>query len=482
MVLYNVVICLDRRRAMLFTAPAFAFLFLPLGLIFYMLFGKNNKRRCLLIICCVYHVLLNMSHPLNFIWLPLIAVYTFFARKTAVICAKRVLTVILCAVPLIWLIMMRGMHYFGMDGFVYPVGMTVPALSAVSYIRDCSEDGEAPADFFRLLLYLAFFPVMILGPFVRYRDFCRLTEEENITVSLSGVCEGVKLYAIGFIKRIAVGAVLIEGYQWIFAYSWEAPTFGIVLLLLILVYFGVFFSVAGYYDMGVGISRIFGRDVPRVDANPFTVATFNEYSKTLFGSVRIWAENYILVPVRDIRGKKETGFVRVAVYCMCIFLLVRSQFTMLILIIPLIAFSIASASLRLDKMRGKSNAGLRGVFGMLNILVLGVFWVFVTMGGDNSVLQYISEVTVNNAEYQADMVLISFSGSKYLFVSLTAFCTVMPQMSSVKAVYSRMSPRMRAVADYGAMFVMLALFVFTAMFFLPQFPEYNTTPFNYLII
>ena len=119
---------------MLFTAPAFVFLFLPLSLFFYLLFGKNNKKRCLLIICGLYHVFLNMAHPLNLIWLPLIAIYAFFAQKTVQMCRRRWLTVILCAVPILWLVMVRGMVYLGIDGFKYPVGITVPVLASVSYI------------------------------------------------------------------------------------------------------------------------------------------------------------------------------------------------------------------------------------------------------------------------------------------------------------------------------------------------------------
>ena len=467
---------------MLFTAPAFVFLFLPLSMFFYLLFGKNNKKRCLLIICGLYHLFLNMAHPLNLIWLPLIAIYAFFAQKTVQMCRRRWLTVILCAVPVIWLVMIRSMVYLGIDGFKYPVGITVPVLAAVSYIMDSLDAERGIDDILRVLLYIGFFPVMLLGPFIRYRDFCELTEENEISVSLSGVADGLKLFALGFIKRIAIGAVLIDGYQRIFAYSWEAHSFGVILVLLMLVYFGVFFSVSGYYDMGVGVANMFGIRIQPVVANPFTVATVNEYSKTLFGSVRMWTESYVLCPIRAIRKKNESRTVKVITYCLCIFLLVRSEFAMLVFTIPLIAFSLLSAALRLDKRSGKSRTGLRWLFGMLNVLVLGAFWVFVTMGGENSVLQYIKDITVNNAEYQTDMVLVTFSGAKYLFVTLMAIGVVLPHMGWVRRGYAGAESRTRAVVDYGALFALLALFIFAVIFFLPQFPEYNTNPFNYLII
>lgn len=473
-----------RGKGMLFTAPAFAFVFLPLSILFMVLFGKNRKRSCLLIVCIIYQVLLHASAPVGLLWLPLLIVYTYAAERITKKVNKKWLTFALCAAPVAVTVTARSLLYLGIMGGEYPLGITVPVLASVSYICDRSEKGEGLSDLLGLALYLSFFPLMILGPFIRYNEFCHLTEGDSMSITLSGVSEGIGLYATGFIKRIAVGAVLVDGYQKIFAASWDTPSLVIILLLLIIIYFGVFFSVSGYYDMGVGIARMLGVSVPRVEANPFAIATVNEYSKGLFGSVREWAKHYVVSPLCRILEKKElSGFSKTAIYCLCTFLVVRADPFMIVLTVPLVAFAMASATLKLDKAYRPKHSGLRGVFGLLTVLVVGAFWVFVTMGvGNDSVLDYIGDITAGNAEYQTDMVLISFSGIKYLFVSLVGFCTVLPRMRFTVKLMERLSPKWRSAVDYGSMVVMLALFAFTLVFFLPQFEMYAEDPFAYIII
>ena len=63
---------------MLFTAPAFMFVFLPLSVIFCVLFGKNRRHLCLTIVGIAYYILFNMKSPESMIWLPLLILYSYF--------------------------------------------------------------------------------------------------------------------------------------------------------------------------------------------------------------------------------------------------------------------------------------------------------------------------------------------------------------------------------------------------------------------
>ena len=476
---------------MLFTSPAFMFVFLPLAMIFYLMFGKKRKKLCLGIICATYHILLNASSPQNLLWLPLLTVYAFFAGELCSQRKKRAVSVILGTVPVIWLIVMRQLAYYGGDEMIYPIGITMPALCAAAYVYDSWDNtlddirGEGAkwkrlAEFFG---YIVFFPIMILGPFLTYKKFSRLTEDKNLVMSLDRAAEGVRCFATGFIKRIAIGAVLIEGYGKIFAYSWESPNLAIILFLLVILYFGVFFSVSGYYDMSVGLCLMFGMDVPRIDANPCRVATANEYSKQLFPNIREWSDRYVVAPMSKGVSERHLGALRMAACCICTVVFVRTDFATLVLCVPLIAFSMASAVLKLDRGHKNGRAGLRMLFGVFTVLVLGAFWVFITIGGgENDISELIELISFENAEYQMDMILISFSGLKYLFVSVIGFVLLLPSSRRVAKLYGKLSERARTVIDYGGMAFMLVTFFFTVMFFLPDFARYNTQLFDYITV
>lgn len=476
---------------MLFTSPAFMFLFLPLATIFYAFFGKKRKRLCLGIICVIYHVLLNMSSPQNLLWLPLLTTYAFFAGELCTFKKNRSIAVILGIVPVVWLIVMRQLAYYGGDEMIYPIGITMPSLCAAAYVFDSWDDTfddirredaklKRFADFF---CYIIFFPLMILGPFLSYDKFIKLTSEERICVSLTRSAEGVRYFATGFIKRIAIGAVLIEGYGKIFAYSWESPNLAIIVFLLVILYFGVFFSVSGYYDMSVGLCLMFGVDVPCINSNPFRVATANEYSKQLFPNIREWSDRYVVAPMSANVRESRLGILRMACCCVCTVVFVRADIPTLLLCIPLAAFSMASAVLKLDRGRKNGRAALRMLFSGITVLVLGAFGVFITIGGgENDITELIELISFDNAEYQLDMILISFSGLKYLFVCVVAFLLLLPRSERAGKLYGKLPERAKAALDYGGMAFMLIMFVFTAIFFLPDFAKYNTQLFDYITI
>ncbi len=467
---------------MLFTAPAFMFVFLPLSIIFCAVFGKGRRRLCLTLVCVMYYILANVSTPINLVWLPILTVYAYCSGRLMSSVKTKKIGILLGAVPLVWLILMRQLVYYG-GAYAYPVGMTLPSMCVAAYIWDVTYGEEAEVRFFDLWLYLNYFPIMLVGPFVGYADFRKCCEDGGMAQGLEGCSSGIRLFAVGVIKRIAVGAVLIEGYDKIFAYSWESPNLAIILFLLVLIYFGVFFSLSGYYDMAVGISRMYGIRMDAVRANPFKVATVNEYSKTLFGSARLWTRRYIISPIEEIKDGAFPAWLKAALYAVCTVLFIRTDLASMTLLIPLVAFSFASGLLRLDKSYKMGRTGLRAVFGVLTLLVIGVFWAFITIGASGELLfEYLDDITSGNAEYQTDMVLISFSALKYLCVILVGLVTLVPCTDWIMKIYEGLNDKRRALADYGSLAVLLVLFLFTVIFFLPAYPMYNDVPFEYIMI
>ncbi len=471
---------------MLFSAPAFAFLFLPLSLMIFSVFAKSRKRIWMFAVCVVYQILLFLSCPINLVYLPALCLYTFFVRKVVRRKCPVALAVILQTVPFAALIGIRYMAYLDTVGFVYPVGLTLPVLCSLSFIIDSKTREECPDDILSLASYLYFFPTMLVGPIIKYRDFCRLISDENITVDLKNAADGVRIYIIGFVKRIAVGAVLVDGYKSIFAYSWEAPSFMLVALMILLIYFGVSFSLLGYYDMSVGVARMFGVNIAEVSVNPFTVATVSEYFSGLFGSFKEWTDEYIISPIYKKRPPRYEQALKICIYTLGVVLLVRCELHMLILAAPLFAFAFITSKLKLDKKSlptGTRRVGRRIISGIVCVGVIGFFWLFITLGSaQGELLEYIGDVSFRNAEYQTDMVLLSISGAKYLFVILLGLCTVLPFTKTVSRLSGAMSGKIKAARDCVSLALLLAMFLFTAMFFLPQFSAYSYAPFDFIIM
>ena len=83
------------------------------------------------------------------LFLPGLIVYTYFIGKLLTRKKSRLLCVLLCLLPCLFLAALRIPAYHGVSGFVYPTGFTVATLSAVSCLITFFR-GEERASAYRL--------------------------------------------------------------------------------------------------------------------------------------------------------------------------------------------------------------------------------------------------------------------------------------------------------------------------------------------
>jgi len=110
-------------------------------------------------------------------------------------------------------------------------------------------------------------------------------------------------------------------------------------------------------------------------------------------------------------------------------------------------------------------------------------WVFIILGDPRLIVNYIGDMTGENSEYRMDQILSIFSGMKYIFVMIIAGLSMWvsrieaymraPELSEKKAY---------PMTQYISFLLILVMFSFTVVFFLPQFEIYDYIPFLYLFI
>ncbi len=466
---------------MLFTSPMFAFLFLPASVLLYLAFGKHRKRGFIFWICVSFHLLLNLHHPLGLLFVPAVVLYSWLGGMAIVRYRKSWFIFSVCVIPYLCLILFRNLLFPMEGGFWYPVGMTVAAMRSTSYFLEAVR-GEIKRRnrLFDLSLYMLFFPTMIVGPFVKYSDFLRLTEEDRITPDVRNLSDGALLFAEGFIKRIALGAVLIDALGDIAERFRGTPDLLMGLFLLILVYFGIYFSVTGYADMGCGIARMLGIRLRHVPTSPFRAVLPDEYTRSLFPSLSEWLDDYVVRPLTRIWGGRFPHLIHGLAYGGCLLLIVRPSLYILLLAVPSVGIEYLCSRFRL-KERLKGRMGPAALCTVLTVSVVSVGWLVVVMGDVESVWKYMSHMTYEYSEYYTDLVLVSFSGIKYLSLFAIAAILLLPGFGMERFLHRR-SPRTQTVLESVYMIAVLLLFLFTIFFFLPQYGTYSTVPFRYVYI
>lgn len=185
---------------------------------------------------------------------------------------------------------------------VLPTGISFYTFQILSYVIDLYRGKvKLQKNFFRLLLYVSFFPQLIAGPIVRYD----LVEEEigKRKSGLNDIEYGLKRFIIGFFKKVilANGAAKIAEI----IYAGDPMVYGSAFYwLAALAYtFQIYFDFCGYSDMAIGLGRIFGFHFAENFDYPYLSRSVSEFWSKWHISLSTWFRDYVYIPLGGNRVK-----------------------------------------------------------------------------------------------------------------------------------------------------------------------------------
>ena len=189
-----------------------------------------------------------------------------------------------------------GAQTFAAPGLLAPLGLTFFVCHAVSYVVDLyRREATAPRNPVHSVLYLLFFPFMIAGPVVRYRDVSQHLARRQ--VGMAAFAYGVRRFTIGLAK------------VWLFANTLAGPAgvafsapageldAGLAWLGLVCFTLQIYFDLSGYADMALGLGRMVGFRLPENFNWPYAADTLHEFWRRWNISLVAWFGAYLTLPL-----------------------------------------------------------------------------------------------------------------------------------------------------------------------------------------
>ena len=180
-----------------------------------------------------------------------------------------------------------------------PIGISFYTFQTLSYTIDVYRgDTKAQKSIVSLGTYISFFPQLIAGPIVRYRDIADQLDgrRENLTQ----FADGVKIFIVGLAKKVLIAnqtgvlwEALRSGDNGILA-SWV----GIIAFA-----FQIYFDFSGYSDMAVGLGKMFGFEFMRNFEYPYISKSITEFWRRWHISLSTWFRDYVYIPLGGNRCK-----------------------------------------------------------------------------------------------------------------------------------------------------------------------------------
>lgn len=183
---------------------------------------------------------------------------------------------------------------------IVPLGISFFTFEFVHYLVDLYKGKIEPGtlSLTNFLCFAFFFPTLICGPIKRYQQFQKQIEE-GASFELDQALEGMSRIIIGVGKKFII-ADTVSQVTGVLA----APETAGWWALVIAVYaysIKIYFDFAGYSDIAIGASFLFGVRVPENFNSPYFRRNISEFWRNWHMSLSSWIRDYLFIPLGGSR-------------------------------------------------------------------------------------------------------------------------------------------------------------------------------------
>ena len=205
-----------------------------------------------------------------------------------------------------------GLH-IPLLGLALPVGISFYTFQILSYTVDVYRgEVRAQRNPIDLACYVTFFPQLIAGPIVRYKDIAAQLRDRP--QNLDNLRLGAARFLVGLGKKVLLANLLGEVcaawrvtqdpsvlFSWLYAISYTLH---------------IYFDFSGYSDMAIGLGKLFGFSFPENFNYPYISRSITEFWRRWHMSLGTWFRDYVYIPLGGNRKGKGRQFLNILIVWM----------------------------------------------------------------------------------------------------------------------------------------------------------------------
>lgn len=298
---------------MVFTSLEFLFLFFPIVLIGYFFINPKAgfENLWLLFASLVFYYIGAKEQIWLLVSIILIAyVSGLLESKIVAVVYKRIVLAISIAAMLFTMAYFKYFNFviFNINVFFHkslaakeialPIGISFFTFQAISYVVDVYRGEKALVNPIDMGLYISFFPQLIAGPIVRFKDVSEYLDRKYREVNFDKISDGIWRFSIGFCKKVLLannlgGAVnLVFGVRDISQFSVLYTWLGAIAYTL-----QIYYDFSGYSDMAIGLGKMFGFEFQENFNYPYYAGTIKEFWRRWHISLSQFFRDYVYIPL-----------------------------------------------------------------------------------------------------------------------------------------------------------------------------------------
>lgn len=185
---------------------------------------------------------------------------------------------------------------FSSVDFIVPLGISFYTFQSIGYLVDCYwEYYEPERNYFKVLLFVSFFPQITQGPISSFEQLSEQLFTEH-KFDYQNYVYGLQRMLWGFLKKMIVASVLAGYVQDVFQNY--AAYAGISVLIGAFMYsVQIYADFSGYMDIMCGFCQVLGIELTENFNRPYFAKSIAEYWRRWHISLGVWFKKYIYYPI-----------------------------------------------------------------------------------------------------------------------------------------------------------------------------------------
>lgn len=208
---------------------------------------------------------------------------------------------------------------FHIRTIVLPLAISFFTFQQIAYLVEVYRRNHGAGDLGNYLLFVTFFPQLIAGPIVNYRDMAPQFEGLKKGIVPANLLLGLMVFSIGLFKKVIIAdgvapysdtvfGLAAAGVELSFLEAWAGALAYTVQL---------YFDFSGYSDMAIGLGCMLGIRLPKNFESPYKAGSIIDFWRRWHISLSTFLRDYLYVPL----GGSQRGPTRTLVNLMIVMVL-----------------------------------------------------------------------------------------------------------------------------------------------------------------
>jgi alginate O-acetyltransferase complex protein AlgI len=310
---------------MLFNSYEFLFVFLPIVIAIFFLLARWDRLGAAAWLSFSSLVFYGYWSPK---YVPLLlgsVVFNFYVGRAIAVRAEsgagRALLILGVAANLLLLAFFKYCDFFvtavndavgshiALLGIVLPIGISFYTFTQIAFLADASRGLVREYRFVHYLLFVTYFPHLIAGPILHHSEMMpQFAAAAPYRLSTRSCSLGLTALSIGLAKKVLIADQFAAIVSPIFAAAHHGTQirFAAAWLGAWAYAFQLYFDFSGYSDMAIGISKLFGIDLPVNFTSPYKATNIIEFWRRWHMTLSRFLRDYLYVPL----GGNRHGTIR----------------------------------------------------------------------------------------------------------------------------------------------------------------------------